>query len=107
MIDYTHFRQLIEEELASVRQQIETLTESLHVKPDYEMGEGDPAVVQWELDQAMLERLQAHEADLEAALRRIEEGTYGICELCGASINPERLEILPTTTRCIKCAQKR
>jgi len=107
MIDYTHFRQLMEEELASVRQQIETLTESLRVKPDYELGEGDPAVVQWELDHAMLERLQAHEADLQAALQRIGESTYGICEMCGAVINPERLEILPTTTRCIRCAQKR
>lgn len=40
---------------------------------------------------------------IEAALRRIEEKTYGICVHCGKEINPERLEVLPWTTMCIGC----
>lgn len=38
------------------------------------------------------------------ALRRIEQGSYGVCAQCGEKINPKRLTALPTATRCIKCA---
>ena len=41
---------------------------------------------------------------LQAALRRIAEGTYGVCVQCGADIDPKRLEALPIATRCISCA---
>jgi RNA polymerase-binding protein DksA len=38
------------------------------------------------------------------ALKRIAEGTYGICTQCGADIDPKRLKALPNATRCISCA---
>ncbi len=38
------------------------------------------------------------------ALRRIAEGSYGVCANCGEPINPKRLKALPTATRCISCA---
>lgn len=38
------------------------------------------------------------------ALKRIAEGTYGICSQCGADIDPKRLKALPNATRCISCA---
>ena len=41
---------------------------------------------------------------IQAALKRISEGTYGICVHCGENIDPKRLEALPTATRCISCA---
>jgi RNA polymerase-binding protein DksA len=41
---------------------------------------------------------------IQAALKRISEGTYGICAHCGENIDPKRLEALPTATRCISCA---
>lgn len=40
---------------------------------------------------------------VDDALRRFEEGTYGICEDCGEAILPERLEALPYATTCLKC----
>lgn len=40
------------------------------------------------------------------ALARIEEGTYGICEMCGEKIPEERLEALPYANLCILCKQK-
>ena len=43
---------------------------------------------------------------IDNALRRIEEGTYGICEVCGGPIEKERLELLPWTTLCAKCSKK-
>jgi DnaK suppressor protein len=41
---------------------------------------------------------------IQGALRRIVEGTYGICVQCGADIDPKRLKALPIATRCISCA---
>ncbi|MEM0374423.1 MAG: TraR/DksA family transcriptional regulator [Sulfolobales archaeon] len=40
------------------------------------------------------------------ALRRIEEGTYGKCKVCGAEIEIERLEAIPYTDICSNCAKK-
>jgi DnaK suppressor protein len=50
-----------------------------------------------------IERLR----EVEDALDRLEEGTYGICEECGAVINLERLKVLPFTTYCVQCQERR
>jgi RNA polymerase-binding protein DksA len=42
---------------------------------------------------------------IRAALRRIEEGKYGICVACGAPIPEARLDVVPHTENCIDCAQ--
>ncbi|MFC6706951.1 TraR/DksA family transcriptional regulator [Flexivirga alba] len=42
---------------------------------------------------------------IDAALVRVQTGTYGVCSQCGAMIAPARLEALPATTKCISCAQ--
>lgn len=93
-------------ELEGLTEQIEALEQALEVKPDYGMGIGDPAVTQWELDQALLERLRVHSDGLRQAIARHESGTYGFCERCGKPIHPDRLAVLPDTTLCIDCAQK-
>src|SRR5262249_43240548 len=41
---------------------------------------------------------------IEAALKRISEGTYGTCTKCGEPIDPRRLKVLPTAARCISCS---
>ncbi len=41
---------------------------------------------------------------IKAALKKIDSGTYGICESCGEKIAPKRLEALHYTTICINCA---
>ncbi len=43
---------------------------------------------------------------IEAALVRIEEGTYGVCEACEGKIPKMRLNALPFTAHCVKCADK-
>jgi DnaK suppressor protein len=43
---------------------------------------------------------------IEAALERIEEGTYGQCEECGAKIPKTRLNAIPYATMCVKCASE-
>ena len=56
-----------------------------------------------ELDSTLEESEEAHLARIDAALKRIEDGTYGICENCGKPINIERLEAMPWATLCIDC----
>jgi DnaK suppressor protein len=42
---------------------------------------------------------------IQAALGRIENGTYGACDQCGESITQERLKAIPEATRCLNCVQ--
>ena len=50
---------------------------------------------------ARMERERVREA-----IARIDKGEYGICELCGEPIKKERLEAIPYTSMCIKCASQ-
>ena len=56
-----------------------------------------------ELDSTLEESEEVHLSHVEAALKRIDAGTYGICENCGRPIQPERLEAMPWVTLCIDC----
>ena len=62
------------------------------------------------VDRAMADALRRGARDqlqrIDAALERLDEGTYGVCTACGEPIADERLEALPTTTRCITCAAR-
>jgi RNA polymerase-binding transcription factor DksA len=49
-----------------------------------------------EKDLSILEQLEAELAEIQAALQRVEDGTYGIDEVTGEPIAPERLEAIPT-----------
>ena len=70
--------------------------------------EHDPegATIAFERSQlnAQLEAAQAALDEVAHALRRVEEGTYGICQVCGRPIAAARLEARPTATTCISCA---
>ena len=41
---------------------------------------------------------------VKAALQRVRQGNYGICESCGEEIPPRRLAVVPTAVRCMECA---
>ena len=45
--------------------------------------------------------------DVEDALQRIEDGTYGTCQECGQKVNKERLNALPHTPYCVDCESAR
>ena len=42
--------------------------------------------------------------ELQSALERIADGSYGVCGACGEEISPARLEAIPEATRCVNCA---
>jgi len=53
-----------------------------------------------------LERAKGRLQQVDAALQRIENGTYGKCLRCGKEIEPERLKVMPAVEYCIECQQK-
>ena len=53
-----------------------------------------------EKDLSILESVESELADVEHALRRLDEGTYVTCEACGRPIDAERLEALPAARLC-------
>jgi len=59
----------------------------------------------------MQANLENHEryriTEIERALEKIEDGTFGSCNLCGAEIAEERLEILPEANICMECAKEK
>ena len=59
-----------------------------------------------EFDEGLEEDAQEQLREVEAALTRLEDGTYGTCRVCGKAIPVERLEAVPWTTLCIDDARK-
>jgi RNA polymerase-binding protein DksA len=77
---------------------------AIAAEPDSELGE---RAQDEQLDQ-VLARLDDRErreiGDINAALDRIADGTYGRCARCGAAIETDRLAVLPATSLCANCA---
>ena len=96
---------ILQRELDEIKSQIAALEKATASKPDYGLGEGDPAITRWEMDQALLEQLKERAETLQKAISGDGEGTYGICEKCGNPIHPDRLAVLPDTRICIECAR--
>jgi RNA polymerase-binding transcription factor DksA len=59
-----------------------------------------------DLEQAELSRDQDELRDIEAARRRLADGSYGICTDCGVDIGFERLHAEPEAARCIECQRR-
>ncbi|MCD6291726.1 MAG: TraR/DksA C4-type zinc finger protein [Anaerolineae bacterium] len=97
----------LEQELAKAREKLATVEEQLTERPDFGLGQGGTMLYEWEMNLAERDRLREKIASLEDALERAREGRYGICEVCGQPIDPERLKILPDTKLCAKCAAAR
>ena len=53
-----------------------------------------------ERDLGILAQIESELSDVEAALERLENGSYGTCEVCGRSIEDSRLEAAPATRVC-------
>lgn len=101
-------RERLEKERESLASDIDTLNSENQIQSDdYGIGNhlADDAsdIVTRDTNLALRSNSQDLLGQVDAALRRMDEGTYGICERCGKPINPERLEALPYATYCITC----
>ena len=116
-IDTAHFRALLLEERERVERAIENLREDKGGRMDEEVVELGTAVdnhladtatatLDREIDYSLEENSGRLLAEIDAALKRIEDGTYGKCTACGREISPERLEAFPWASLCIDDARQ-
>ena len=66
--------------------------------------EGSTLSGEWQRIDALRRSVRDERAEVDAALARVDAGTYGICVVCGRPIAPGRLDARPTATTCIACA---
>jgi DnaK suppressor protein len=69
--------------------------------------EGATIAFEREHTTALLEGARQHLDEIDAALRRLDQGGYGTCTACGQPIAADRLAARPTATTCIRCASRR
>jgi len=92
----------LEHDQADLRRRIEELATGLGAVVRRELrrfGPGWPA--EQNEAQSISASLQEQLDDVERALTRIDEGSYGLCEVCGKQIQEARLEAVPSATLCI------
>ena len=102
-----HFRALLEEELRRHTENVrEDQADALEAANDDGVKDSADMSVQ-DVSQETAFRLGEREsqmvADIDQALLRIEEGTYGICQRCGKEIDERRLEAVPTARYDAQC----
>jgi DnaK suppressor protein len=56
---------------------------------------------------ALVSQAREHLAEIDSALRKLDDGSYGVCETCGQPVGAERLAARPMATRCVRCASRR
>jgi DnaK suppressor protein len=117
-LDVEHFRELLLERREAVSAALNNLHRENSVSLEDETGElvsgsadqhlADTATetVEREIGNTLEEHDERLLAEIDAALQRIEDGTYGKCVNCGAPIPEERLEAMPWATLCIDCKRK-
>ncbi|HYW91604.1 MAG TPA: TraR/DksA family transcriptional regulator [Gammaproteobacteria bacterium] len=71
----------------------------------HDLGEAALADLLTDLELAEVDRHVAEFREIEAALLRIAQGTYGTCGDCGNPIRVERLRVNPTARRCLRCQE--
>src|SRR6478735_12000647 len=110
MPDFERFRALLEEErarrvalLPALRADIEAANSARQDSNVDDEHDPEGATIAFELSQAsaLLEQSRATLLQIDAALARMDEGTYGICAVCATTIPEDRLEARPWTAYCI------
>jgi len=116
-IDTAHFRELLLDERQRVERAIAGLRDghpgSLEDEAEEvnggldtdDLGETASITLGREIDYTLGENSQTVLGEIDAALARIEDGTYGMCTNCGKAIAVERLEAHPWASLCIDCAR--
>jgi RNA polymerase-binding protein DksA len=114
-VNIDHFRELLLEERRRVTAAIDYLHEEnpgsiedeIQISvSDNHLAETASVTLDREIDYSLEEASNHVLGAIDAALERIDAGTYGTCTTCGRPIGDERLEAIPYATQCIDCRRK-
>ena len=115
--DYKHFEELLMVELQKIRREMGHL-ENTVLKVNPRDSSGDLSGYSFHMADAGTDAMEREKAflfasvegrkelEIRAALQRIYDGTYGVCEECGQPISRARLEAMPSVRLCVTCKQK-
>lgn len=113
-IDTTRFRDALLAERERVQRALDNIRgenpgsmedETGDEMSDQHLGDAATAMHDREMDYTLTDNEEQVLAKIDAALQRIEDGTYGTCTNCGRPIGEERLEARPWADLCIDCAR--
>lgn len=114
-IDTERFRERLLDERARVQEALDYLHEENsglmedereEIPSDNHPADVATSTVNREIDYTLEENEERMLAAIDAALQRIEDGSFGTCRDCNQQIAIERLEALPYTTQCIDCKRR-
>jgi DnaK suppressor protein len=99
----------LRERLAAIQAQLSKLSQAPERGADLafgkRIGDGTTEAVSRLTDVGVGENLEVSEEKILRALAKLDDGTYGRCDVCGQPINPKRLAALPESTVCIDHAR--
>ena len=112
-IDLDQARTVLGEERAKLVHQLDELgaTESGDLRADLDYGDGfsDAAAATAERTErlGLVDSIKTMLDDVDHAMAKLDEGTYGTCSECGKSISAARLQARPASNYCVDCKSKR
>lgn len=104
MPDLDHRRKQLEDRLKQLGVRLETIENSLEETPPKDFEDRASEREEDEVMEAMGKEGLHEIAQIRAALDRMRQGTYGVCQKCGDDITAERLDAVPATPFCRNCA---
>lgn len=103
----TQERDAVENRIHGLRRELDAMLEGTTSNDDEHDPEGATVAFERAQISSLLDRALRERAELESALQRVHDGSYGWCESCGRGIGPHRLEALPAVRRCLDCTTAR
>jgi DnaK suppressor protein len=104
-------RDLLIAKLAEIDEQLATMsappTDAANISFGKRVGDGTQMAVDRLSQVAVHDKMQVTRADVVRALEKLDDGTYGVCDVCGKPIPAGRLEALPWAVLCVEDAAKR
>lgn len=96
-------RQHLSKSLEQLRASAPPVGEPKEGSPYGKKEEGAAEAFELEKRLALEKRLLGLLGEVEHALQKLEQGTYGVCDVCGQPIDRARLEVLPQANLCLSC----
>src|SRR5690349_6486945 len=107
--EYETLARELRRQRAELLKEFDSTEEDLHAMGEERESEWTESAVE-ERQRHLLSNLDGHEretlGEIEAALQRIKDGSYGVCEQCHAPISFARLQAVPTARFCTACAEE-
>lgn len=99
-------RERLAKALEQMRASAPPIGEAKEGSPYGKKEEGATEAFELEKRLALEKRLMTLLAEVEHALDKVKDGTYGLCDICGGPVEMARLEVLPQATLCLSCKAK-